>query len=121
MLLDIAITNNELDSLKKYIDDKILELTTKLDLVLGNVGGTVIENNVDLSGLDDFMQRVISLENKFDEFVHKVNIADIQRQLKYLTDYKADKKFKIDEIKTFDDIKFEIEYNYDDPWKIIFE
>ena len=38
-----------------------------------------------------------------------------------LKDNKADKKFKIDEIKTFDDIKFEIEYNYDDPWKIIFE
>ena len=90
--------NRKIDSLKKYIDDKILELTTKLDLVLGNVGGTVIENNVDLSGLDDFMQRVISLENKFDEFVHKVNIDDIQRQLKYLTDYKADKK-ELEQIK----------------------
>ena len=91
--------NRKIDSLKKYIDDKILELTTKLDLVLGNVGGTVIENNVDLSGLDDFMQRVISLENKFDEFVHKVNIDDIHRQLKYLTDYKADKK-ELEQIKS---------------------
>ena len=89
----------KIDSLKKYIDDKMLELTTKLDLVLGNVGGTVIENNVDLSGLDDFMQRVISLENKFDEFVHKVDIDDIHRQLKYLTDHKADKK-ELEQIKS---------------------
>ena len=84
--------NRKIDSLKKYIDDKILELTTKLDLILGNMEGTTIENNVDLSGLDEFMKRVINLENKFDEFVHKVNIDDIHRQLKYLTDYKADKK-----------------------------
>lgn len=89
----------KIDSLKKYIDDKMLELTTKLDLVLGNVGGTVIENNVDLSGLDDFMQRVISLENKFDDFVHKVDIDDIHRQLKYLTDHKADKK-ELEQIKS---------------------
>ena len=91
--------NRKIDSLKKYIDDKILELATKLDLVLGNVGGTVIENKVDLSGLDDFMQRLINLENKFDEFVHKVNIDDIYRQLKYLTEHKADKK-ELDQIKS---------------------
>ena len=47
--------------------------------------------------------------------------ADEKKFFGGLKDYKADKKFKIDEIKTFDDIKFEIEYNYDDPWKIIFE
>jgi len=81
----------KIDALKKYIDDKILELTTKLDLILGNAGGSTGENNIDFSGLDDFMQKLINLENAFEEFVNKVNIDEIYRQLKYLNNSKADK------------------------------
>lgn len=81
----------KIDALKKYIDDKILELTTKLDLILGNVGGSTGENNIDFSGLDDFMQKLINLENAFEEFVNKVNIDEIYRQLKHLNNSKADK------------------------------
>ena len=83
----------KIDSLKKYADDKILELNTKLELLLNNIngGGGGNEKKFDLSGLDDFMQKLVTLENKFDDFVNKVNIDEIYSQLKYLNEHKADK------------------------------
>ena len=38
------------------------------------------------------MKKIIDLENDYREFVEKVNIEEIYRQLKYLHDTKADKK-----------------------------
>ena len=81
----------KIDSLKKYTDDKLLELNTKLELLLNNINGGVNNNKVDLSGLDNFMEKLVTLENRFDEFVNKVNIDEIYSQLKYLNEHKADK------------------------------
>ena len=84
----------KIDSLKKYTDDKILELNTKLELLLNNIngrGGGGNEKKFDLSGLDDFMQKLVALENKFDDFINKINIDEIYSQLKYLNEHKADK------------------------------
>ena len=82
-----------IDSLKKNTDDKILELNTKLELLLNNINevGGGNEKKFDLSGLDDFMQKLVALETKFDDFVNKVNIDEIYSQLKYLNKHKADK------------------------------
>ena len=81
----------KIDSLKKYTDDKLLELNTKLELLLNNINGGVNNKKVDLSGLDNFMEKLVTLENRFDEFVNKVNIDEIYSQLKYLNEHKADK------------------------------
>ena len=69
----------KIDSLKKCTDDKILELNTKLELLLNNIngGGGGNEKKFDLSGLDDFMQKLVTLENKFDDFINKINIDEI--------------------------------------------
>ena len=83
------ILKKKIENLKKYTEDKILELNTKLSLLLNNINGGV--NRVDLSGLEDFMQKLINLENRFDDFVNKANIDEIYRQLKYLGENKADK------------------------------
>ena len=77
--------------MKKYTDDKLLELNTKLELLLNNINGGVNNKKVDLSGLDNFMEKLVTLENRFDEFVNKVNIDEIYSQLKYLNEHKADK------------------------------
>ena len=81
----------KIDSLKKYTDVKLLELNTKLELLLNNINGGVNNKKVDLSGLDNFMEKLVTLENRFDEFVNKVNIDEIYSQLKYLNEHKADK------------------------------
>ena len=91
----------KLDNLKKVMDDKLLELNTKIELILNNInggmGGTG-DKKFDLSGLDDFMQKLVTLENKFEDFVTKANIDEIYKQLKYLNDNKAD-KFDLDQVK----------------------
>ena len=46
----------------------------------------------DLSSLNELMKKIIDLENDFHDFVEKVNIEEIYRQLKYLQETKADKK-----------------------------
>ena len=46
----------------------------------------------DLSSLNELMKKIIDLENDYRDFVEKVNIEEIYRQLKYLHDTKADKK-----------------------------
>ena len=91
----------KLDNLKKVMEDKLLELNTKIELILNNInggmGGTG-DKKFDLSGLDDFMQKLVTLENKFEDFVTKANIDEIHNQLKYLNDNKAD-KFDLDQVK----------------------
>ena len=49
------------------------------------------EGKSDLSLLNDLMKRLIDLENDYKEFVERVNIEEIYRQLKFLNDTKADK------------------------------
>ena len=90
------ILKKKIENMKKYTDDKIMELNTKLELLLNNINGGV--NKVDLSGLDDFMQKLITLENRFDDFVNKANIDEIYRQLNYMSEHKAD-KLDLDEVK----------------------
>ena len=80
----------KIDQLKKYADDKILELNTKLELILNNIGGG--GKNIDLSSLDEFMKKLINLENQFEEFVNKVNVEEIYKKLKYLGEHKANKE-----------------------------
>ena len=88
----------KLDSLKKHVDNKVLELNTKLELFLNNIGGTdkngesTLEKKFDLSALNDFMQKLITLENKFDDFVSTAKINYVYEQIKYLDEEKADKK-----------------------------
>ena len=99
------------DILKKHTDDKMLELNTKLELFLNNLGGknengekegTNLQKKFDLSGLNDFMQKLIGLENRFEDFVSSSKINYIHDQLKYLDDKKAE---KTDLQKANDDIK----------------
>ena len=90
----------KMDLLKKYIDEKLLELNTKLDVLLNNINDNIDNNDkkVDLSALDNFMQRLINLEKKVDEFILKANIDEIYSQLKYLNERKAD-KFDLEQTK----------------------
>ena len=91
----------KLDNLKKVMEDKLLELNTKIELILNNINGGMGgsgDKKFDLSGLDDFMQKLVTLENKFEDFVTKANIDEIYNQLKYLNDNKAD-KFDLDQVK----------------------
>ena len=50
------------------------------------------DGKMDLSALNELMKKIIDLENDFHDFVEKVNIEEIYRQLKYLQETKADKK-----------------------------
>ena len=95
----------KLDSLKKHVDNKVLELNTKLELFLNNIGGTdkngesTLEKKFDLSALNDFMQKLITLENKFDDFVSTAKINYVHDQIKYLDEEKADKNEMIEKSK----------------------
>ena len=82
----------KIELLKKYADDKIMELNTKLELILKNINVDGSDKRFDLSGLDDFMQKLVNLENKFDEFINKVNIDEVYRKLNYLEENKANKE-----------------------------
>ena len=54
---------------------------------------------MDLSALNELMKKIIDLENEYREFVEKVNIDEIYRQLKFLHETKADKK-ELNDIKS---------------------
>ena len=82
------------EKLQKEIDDlkkKLSQINSKIDLLMklprGEGGGST-----DLSALNDLMKKIIDLENEFKDFVEKVNIDEIYRQLKFLNETKADKK-----------------------------
>ena len=87
------------EKLQKEIDElskKLNQINSQIDLLLKlprNTGDSHNENkNQDLSGLNELMKKILNLENDFNEFVAKVNIDEIYRQLKFLTETKADKK-----------------------------
>ena len=73
------------EKLQKEIDD----IKSQIDILLKMPRG---EGKADLSGLNDLIKRLNDLENNFNEFVVKVNIDEIYRQLKFLNETKADKK-----------------------------
>ena len=104
------ILKNKLDSWKKYTDDKTLEVNTKLDLFLNNFedkkdenGENIIQKKFDLSGLNDFMQKLIGLENRFEDFVDIAKINYIHDKLKILNDNKAEKNELEKKFKEFND------------------
>ena len=104
------ILKKKLDSWKKYTDDKTLEVNTKLDLFLNNFedkkdenGENIIQKKFDLSGLNDFMQKIIGLENRFEDFVDIAKINYIHDKLKILNDNKAEKNELEKKFKEFND------------------
>lgn len=104
------ILKKKLDSWKKYTDDKTLEVNTKLDLFLNNFedkkdenGENIIQKKFDLSGLNDFMQKLIGLENRFEDFVDIAKINYIHDKLKILNDNKAEKNELEKKFKEFND------------------
>ena len=72
-----------------------MELNTKLELFLSNLGngedGENLAKKFDLSGLNDFMHKLINLENRFEDFVSIANVNNINEQIKKLEDNKAEK------------------------------
>ena len=82
------------EKLQKEIDDlnkKLSQINSQIDLLL-KMPRTTGDGKMDLSALNELMKKIIDLENEYREFVEKVNIDEIYRQLKYLNDNKADKK-----------------------------
>ena len=79
------------EKLQKEID----ELKQKLEILLKLPKG---EGKSDLEAINDLMKKILNLENNFNDFVEKVNIDEIYRQLKELYEIKADKK-DLDELK----------------------
>ena len=83
------------EKLQKEIDDlnkKLSQINSQIDLLL-KMPRTTGDGKMDLSTLNELMKKIIDLENEYREFVEKVNIDEIYRQLKYLNDNKADKKY----------------------------
>ena len=77
--------------MQKEIDEinkKLAQINSQIELLLKLPRG---EGKSDLSLLNDLMKRLIDLENDYKEFVERVNIEEIYRQLKFLNDTKADK------------------------------
>jgi hypothetical protein len=87
-----------MNSLKSHMDNKIIELNTKLELLLNNIGNAKDENGevnlqkkFDLSGLNDFMQKLAELENKFDDYISSTKTDELNEKIKKLEDNKVDK------------------------------
>ena len=83
------------ENLQKEIDDlkkSLSKINSQIDLLLKIPKSTGGGGNVDMSALNELMKKIIDLENDFKEFVEKVNVEEIYRQLKFLTETKADKK-----------------------------
>ena len=138
-LLKMAKENKEgeenlkkkINKLKKHIDNQILQLNSKLELFLNNIGG-VDENNgeegknllkkFDLSGLNSFMEKVINLEDKLEDFSSIPLPNDLYEQIKNIENKKAEKtdfkKFKND-FKEFTEQVFENKENIDNILKDI--
>ena len=85
--------NTDLSALNELMK-KISKIHSQIDLLLkmprGTGGGG--DDKMDMSALNELMKKIIDLENDFKDFVEKVNIDEIYRQLKYLDETKADKK-----------------------------
>ena len=52
--------------MKKYNYVKLFELNKKLKLLLNNINGGVNNKKVDISMLDNYIEKLITLENRFD-------------------------------------------------------
>ena len=85
------------EKLRKEIDDlnkKLSKIHSQIDLLLkmprGTGGGG--DGKMDISALNELMKKIIDLENDYKDFVERVNIDEIYRQLKFLHETKADKK-----------------------------
>ena len=91
---------------KKYLDGKIQ-----------------IPQNWKNKNIENYFVKEYNEDNKFvyTIFNYYYECDEEKKYYEGLKNYKADKNFKENKIKTIKDIKFEIEYKYDDPWKIIFE
>ena len=104
-LNDIIKGYNDGDKkLQKEIDElnkKLSQINSQIDLLLKMPRGDGKSGKMDLSALNELMKKIIDLENEFKDFVEKVNIEEIHRQLKHLQDTKADKK-------DLNDIKYKI-------------
>ena len=88
------------NKLKKHLDNQILQLNSKLELFLNNIGekgedgesdGKNIAKKFDLSGLNSFMEKIINLENKFEDFISVSKTNELFEQIKNLDNKKAEK------------------------------
>ena len=84
-----ANLQKQIDDLKKYTKEKIDELSAQIEILLKAPPGAT---KSDISALSDLLKKLNILEREFKEFVAKVGIEEIYRQLKFLTETKADKK-----------------------------
>ena len=72
------------------------------------------DGKMDLSALNELMKKIIDLENDFHDFLDKVNIEEIYRQLKYLHETKADKRDLNDINKKINDLNDKYEQHETD-------
>ena len=77
--------------MKQYIDDKIKELQSQLDLFINtpSKGGSEVGNK-DLKAIQDLIKRLSQLEISFKEFVNKARIDDLWNEIDKLKTNKAD-------------------------------
>ena len=70
--------------MKKYIDDKIKELQSQLDLFINtpSKGGSGVGTK-DLKAIQDLIKRLTQLEISFREFVEKARIDDCKLYFLY--------------------------------------
>ena len=89
----------QIDELKHYIDDKINELQNQLDLFINKPlkGGTKIGGD-ELKAIQDLIKRLTQIEINFREFVEKVRIDDLWKEIENLKTNKADLKYVDDKI-----------------------
>ena len=112
-------TKKKISTLKKHVDNKFIELNTKLELLLNNMGKTTDENGAvskkfDLSGLNDFMQKLLQLENKFEDFSSSNKLDELSEKIKNLEENKLDKKDFEDYKELNKDLDTRIQKNSDD-------
>ena len=112
-------TKKKISTLKKHVDNKFIELNTKLELLLNNMGKATDENGAvskkfDLSGLNDFMQKLLQLENKFEDFSSSNKLDELSENIKNLEENKLDKKDFEDYKELNKDLDTRIQKNSDD-------
>ena len=112
-------TKKKISTLKKHVDNKFIELNTKLELLINNMGNTTDEKGVvskkfDLSGLNDFMQKLLQLENKFEDFSSSNKFEELGERIKNLEENKLDKKDFEDYKELNKDLDTRIQKNSDD-------
>ena len=112
-------TKKKISTLKKHVDNKFIELNTKLDLLINNMGNITDEKGVvskkfDLSGLNDFMQKLLQLENKFEDFSTSNKFEEFDERIKNLEENKLDKNYFENYKELNEDLGIKIQKNSDD-------